>query len=72
MAEQVEQVRAADVAIGSRIRTADGVELLVSRVEHNFLGREAMLAFIEDTDQRWLKKPVMNDAEVEVLAVPSA
>jgi hypothetical protein len=44
-----------------------GVELLVSRIEHPFLGRPTMLAFIEDTPARWVKRPVAVDAQVEVL-----
>lgn len=39
----------------------------MSRIEHDFLGRAGMLAFIEDTPERWLKVPIKPDAEVEVL-----
>lgn len=59
---------AGQVAPGDRVRVGgrDGIEVTVSRVEQPFLGREAMLAFIEDTEQRWLKVPVAADADVEV------
>ncbi len=51
---------------GQRIRIR-GAELLVSRIEHPFLGRSTMLAFIEDTPDRWLKRPMPVDGDVEVL-----
>jgi hypothetical protein len=38
----------------------------VSRIEYEFLGRPEMLAFIEDTAERWYKRPVAVDAVVEV------
>jgi hypothetical protein len=31
------------------------------------MGRETMLAFIEDSPERWIKRPVPADMEVEVL-----
>lgn len=46
---------------------ANGVELTVTRIEPGFFGRDNMLAFIEDTEQRWFKQPAPNDADVEVL-----
>jgi hypothetical protein len=39
---------------------------LVSRIEPNFLGMEALIAFIEDTPTRWFKQPVPQTTEVEV------
>lgn len=50
---------------GSRVRVR-GTELVVSRIERPFLGRPEMLAFIEDTPERWLKRPVPVDSDVEV------
>jgi hypothetical protein len=61
------RVPADRVRPGQRVRLG-GVELFVSRIEHPFLGRPTMLAFIEDTPDRWLKRPMPLDAEVEVLA----
>lgn len=52
---------------GDRVRLASGQEVLVSRIEASFLGRENMVAFIEDTPDRWFKQPVQLAAEVEVL-----
>jgi hypothetical protein len=46
---------------------ASGQEVLVSRIEASFLGRDNMVAFIEDTPDRWFKQPVQLAAEVEVL-----
>jgi hypothetical protein len=51
---------------GDRVRLATGQEVLVSRIEPNFLGRATMIAFIEDTPTRWFKQPVPQTAEVEV------
>jgi uncharacterized protein YndB with AHSA1/START domain len=58
-------VRADSVERGQRVRIR-GTELVATRIEHPFLGRSEMLAFIEDTPVRWLKRPVPVDAEVEV------
>jgi hypothetical protein len=56
-----------DVRPGDRVRLAPGQEVLVSRIETSFLGRENLVAFIEDTPDRWFKQPVQLAAEVEVL-----
>lgn len=56
-----------DVQPGDRVRLASGQEMLVSRIEPNFFGRENMVAFIEDTPERWFKQPVPNATEVEIL-----
>lgn len=61
-----EEVTAAEVAVGDRVRLR-GTELTVARVEDGFLGRPGMLAFVEDTPDRWLKVPAPHDAAVEVL-----
>ena len=60
-------IKAADVRPGDRVRTADGTELTATRIEPAFLGRANMIAFVEDTPQRWFKRPVTVDADVEVL-----
>lgn len=66
MAESWTTMAAADVRAGDRIRLATGVEMLVSRIEPRFLGRDGLIAFIEDTPARWYKQPVPEAAEVEV------
>ena len=58
-------VRADSVERGQRVRVR-GAELVATGIERPFLGRSEMLAFIEDTPERWLKRPVAVDAEVEV------
>jgi glutathione peroxidase len=59
---------AADVRCDDRVRTASGVELTVSRIEHPFLGRGDLVCLIEDGSQRWLAEPLSPDDEVEVLS----
>jgi hypothetical protein len=66
MAETWATVTAADVRAGDRVRLASGAEMLVSRVEERLLGRDGLIAFIEDTPARWYKQPVAQSAEVEV------
>jgi hypothetical protein len=60
--------KGADVRPGDHVRTEDGTELTVTRVEEAFFGRDNMIAFIEDTPERWFKRPVMVDSDVEILA----
>jgi hypothetical protein len=66
MAEPWTTVTAADVRAGDRVRLASGVEMLVSRIETRFLGRDGLIALIEDSPARWYKQPVSQAAEVEV------
>jgi hypothetical protein len=66
MPESWTTVPASDVRAGDRIRLKSGVEMIVSRIEQRFLGRDGLIAFIEDTPARWYKQPVPQAAEVEV------
>jgi hypothetical protein len=66
MADEWEQTKAADVRPGDRVRLASGEEVIATRIEANFFGRENMLAFIEDTSARWYKRPAPVDLDVEV------
>jgi hypothetical protein len=59
-------VAATDVKAGDRVRTPSGDELTVTRIEAPFLGRDNMMAFIEDSSERWFKRPLPLDAKVEV------
>lgn len=59
-------VAAEQIQPGDRVRLASGQEMLVSRIEAPFLGREGMIAFIEDTPERWFKQPLPQATEVEV------
>ncbi len=65
MAEQWQEVAASDVRAGDRLRVR-GVEMTVARVEDSFLEREGFVAFVEDSEARWLKVPSPADATVEV------
>jgi hypothetical protein len=67
MTESWATMRAADVRPGDRVRVASGQEMLVSRIESNFMGIEAMVAFIEDTPARWFKQAIPETTEVEVM-----
>lgn len=59
-------VKANEVQLGQTLRNRDGTELLVTRIDHPFRGQEDWLAFIENTEQRFSKRPLRIDADVEV------
>jgi hypothetical protein len=61
-------VKAQDVKAGDTVRTQAGEVLIVSRVEAAFFGMPNMVAFIEDTPDRWFKQPMTTDSDVEVSA----
>jgi hypothetical protein len=60
-------VAAQEVNPGDRVRTAAGDELVVTRIESPFMGRSELIAFIEDSPERWFKQPIPVDGTVEVL-----
>jgi hypothetical protein len=60
------KITAADVKPGDRIRHSNGTEMTVSRIELNFFDMPEMIAFIEDTPERWLKAPALKGADTEV------
>ena len=70
MSAEWKAVTAADVVPGDRVRLGSGVELTATRVEPGFMGMAALVAFIEDTPERWFKQPVPSSTEVEVLRGP--
>jgi hypothetical protein len=70
--EAWETVQAQAVKEGDVVRTSGGDVMIVSRIELSFLGRPNLLAFIEDTPERWFKRPVAVDAEVEVRSLASS
>ncbi len=61
-------VSARDVRIGDRLRSRDGTEMTVTRIDEGFLGRPEMLAFVEDSPQQWFKMPAPGDGDVERVA----
>lgn len=60
-------VKAAEVQVGDRIRARSGVELTVTRIDEEFMGRANMLAFVEDSEEQWFKMPALRDGEVELV-----
>jgi hypothetical protein len=66
MADTWKTVKAEQVKAGETVRTQSGSVVVVSRVETSFMGMPNMLAFIEDTPDRWFKQPMTADADVEV------
>ena len=42
--------------------------MTVARVEQPFLGMDGLLCVIEDSQARWLARPMALDAQVELLA----
>ena len=66
MTERWKTVTASEVKVGDRVRV-NGDELTATHIADSFLDREGYLAFIEDTSERWHKRPAKVDAEVEVL-----
>jgi hypothetical protein len=66
MSDTWKTVKAQDVKAGDTVRTQTGGLVTVSRVEASFMGRPNMVAFIEDTPDRWFKQPMMSDSDVEI------
>ena len=50
---------------------ATGAELEVSWIEAPFLGRDSLVAFVEDTPVRWFKQPLPATTELDVSRPPS-
>lgn len=68
MPESWVQAKAADAVVGDVVRSPRGDVVKVSRIEKSFFGNDEMIAFIEDTPERWYKRPVRLDADIEILA----
>ena len=51
--------RAVDVVPGELVRLASGREMHVTRIERDFLGRDDLVCFIEDTQQRWFAQALL-------------
>ena len=67
MSETWKSVKASEISTGDTVRLPSGVVVDVARVEASFLGRPGMLAFIEDTPERWFKCVSPADGDVDVL-----
>jgi len=68
MSDTWKTVKAHDVEVGDTVRTQSGAVVIVSRVESPFMGMSNMVAFIEDTPDRWFKQPIVSDSDVEIRA----
>ena len=66
------KLRVQDVRVGDRVRGARGTELTVTRIDTGLLGRDDLIALVEDSDEQWMKLPVPLDGEVELLERPEA
>jgi hypothetical protein len=60
-------VKATEVQLGDRLRARSGVELTVTRIDEEFMGRANMLAFVEDSEEQWFKMPALRDGDVELV-----
>lgn len=60
-------VGAREVRVGDRLRSRDGTEMTVTRIDVGFLGRPEMLAFVEDSPRQWFKLPAPGDGDVELV-----
>jgi hypothetical protein len=69
MPESWKTVKVDEVKAGDEVRTPSGDVLIVSRIEKPFLGLPNMVAFIQDTADRWFKQPLMTDADIEVRSI---
>jgi hypothetical protein len=61
-------IRAGDVSVGDRVRTANAMELTVTRVDEEFMGRPNLLALVEDSEAQWLKIAAPRDLELELIS----
>jgi hypothetical protein len=66
MSDDWKTVPANEVQVGDVVRFGNGTVITVARIEAPFLERAEMLAFIEDTPERWLKCPAPLTAQLEV------
>jgi len=60
-----ETAKVSEVQAGDRVRFR-GFEFTVARVDANFLGREQMVALIEDEPEQWRSYPGPVDGDIEV------
>jgi hypothetical protein len=60
-------IKASEVRIGDRVRARAGAELTVTRIDEGFMGNPEMLAFVEDSNEQWLKMPALKDGDVELV-----
>jgi len=66
MAEAWRSGTAQEVEVGDVVRTENGEVVTVSHIEDSFFGMPEMIAFIEDTSERWYKRPLRADSKLEI------
>jgi Fe-S cluster assembly iron-binding protein IscA len=67
-----EKIKATEVRVGDRLLARSGVELTVTRIDQQFLGGDAWIAFVEDSEQQWFKMPAPRDGEVDLVSRAAA
>lgn len=60
-----------EVQVGDVLRSRDGTEFTVTRIDPFGMFGPPLLAFVEDSDVRWFKMPCATDAEVTLVSRPS-
>jgi hypothetical protein len=55
-----------EVKVGDVLEARDGTEVTVTRIEPFMF--PGMIAFIEDSDEKWFKMPAKEDGEVTLLS----
>jgi hypothetical protein len=61
-------ITASEVRVGDTLRSRDGTELTVTRIDPAFFGRDEMIAFVEDSQRQWFKMPSTLDAEITLVS----
>jgi hypothetical protein len=64
----VTRITVGDVREGDRVRNGTGMELTVTRIDVEFLGRPNLLALVEDSETQWLKIAGPRDSELELIS----
>lgn len=59
-------IPAPEVRVGDVLRSADGTVMRVDRIEPFLF--EGMIAFVEDSEEKWFKLPARLEAEVTLLS----
>jgi hypothetical protein len=61
-------IQGGEVKVGDVLRSRDGTEFTVTRIEPFGMFGPPLLAFIEDTDARWFKMPGQVDGDVTLVS----
>jgi hypothetical protein len=66
MSDSWKSTPVSEVQVGNVVRTQSGEVVTVSRIEPAFMGIAEMVAFIEDTPNRWFKCPQPVGGQIDV------